>query len=263
MSGPHVGQYLSGVPARVTREALEALVRGEAVDVHLMHRHQSGNYESSRLALVDGELVMLFADRSMSALSPTSPPSTPASSLPSPHGAAEAQEQSSERYVFLDTEFTSLQHPALLSVGMVDEQGTSFYGEINLSVAPAWLTERIGSFARTEVIPQFGRVPGSEAQPDVIARRAVDWLNGLSARIIFVAYDYSADYDLLEELLSLSTTSVTSTLKSTHVAYLLGDGDGAHAASCSYQESARLGLGRHHALADALALRARFNAVHG
>lgn len=63
MSGPDSGRYVSGLPAHDAREIVDALVRGETVEVHLMHRHVSGNYESSQLRLRNGRLEMLFADR--------------------------------------------------------------------------------------------------------------------------------------------------------------------------------------------------------
>jgi hypothetical protein len=63
MSGPHSGQYVSGLPDFDVRALLDALVAGYAVDVHLMHRHKSGNYESSLVHIVAGALVMTFPDR--------------------------------------------------------------------------------------------------------------------------------------------------------------------------------------------------------
>jgi hypothetical protein len=64
MTGPPLGGlYVSGIPCEVAKEFVDALVRGETVDVHLMHRHRSGNYESSSLCLRDGRLVMIFDDR--------------------------------------------------------------------------------------------------------------------------------------------------------------------------------------------------------
>ena len=89
MAGPHGGQYLSGVPVKVARAILMALVRGEVVDVHLMHRHQSGKYEASRLALVDGQLVMLFADRTVPARMSATRSSLPRSDPSSPVEVAE------------------------------------------------------------------------------------------------------------------------------------------------------------------------------
>lgn len=63
MSGPHHGSYVSGLPAADARALVDALEHGREVDVHLMHRHRSGNYESSTLRWVAGTFVMRFADR--------------------------------------------------------------------------------------------------------------------------------------------------------------------------------------------------------
>jgi hypothetical protein len=64
MGGPHTGLYVSGVPFVVQLDIVRRLVRGEAVPVHLMHRHRSGHYESSWLRWSQGVgFVMLFRDR--------------------------------------------------------------------------------------------------------------------------------------------------------------------------------------------------------
>jgi len=63
MNGPNTGLYVSGISPAIERAYIETLSRGEEIEVHLMHRHRSGNYESSRLRLVDGKLVMRFDDR--------------------------------------------------------------------------------------------------------------------------------------------------------------------------------------------------------
>jgi hypothetical protein len=67
MNGPHSGSYVSGVPFAVQRDVVARLVRGETVDVHLMHRHRSGHYESSSLRWSPAGLVMVFADREVDA----------------------------------------------------------------------------------------------------------------------------------------------------------------------------------------------------
>lgn len=64
MSGTHNGSYVSGLPLSEARKLLDALQRGERIPVHLMHRHRSGNYESSELSLTDGRLMMHYPDRS-------------------------------------------------------------------------------------------------------------------------------------------------------------------------------------------------------
>ncbi len=63
MSGPHSGQYVSGIAMPATQALIQALLRGEEIPVHLMHRHVSGNYESSRLRFDGSRLWMYFADR--------------------------------------------------------------------------------------------------------------------------------------------------------------------------------------------------------
>lgn len=62
--GPHGGLYVSGLPPDEATKIVDALLTGEIVDVHLMHRHRSGNYEASSLCRRAGRLIMLFDDRS-------------------------------------------------------------------------------------------------------------------------------------------------------------------------------------------------------
>ena len=64
MSGPYGGLYVSGIPTAVAKELIERLVNGDEIGVHLMHRHVSGNYESSRTRYDGSRLWMLFTDRS-------------------------------------------------------------------------------------------------------------------------------------------------------------------------------------------------------
>lgn len=63
MNGPSSGRYVSALSFEATTALVDALARGDEVDVHLMHRHVSGNYESSTLRLVGGRLVMRYPDR--------------------------------------------------------------------------------------------------------------------------------------------------------------------------------------------------------
>lgn len=64
MGGPYSGRYVSGVPFAVQLEIVRQLSCGETVPIHLMHRHVSGNYESSWLRWSrGGGLVMVYRDR--------------------------------------------------------------------------------------------------------------------------------------------------------------------------------------------------------
>lgn len=67
MSGPYSGRYVSALAPDEVRALLAALQRGARIPVHLMHRHQSGNYEASTLSLADGCLMMHYPDRSEAA----------------------------------------------------------------------------------------------------------------------------------------------------------------------------------------------------
>lgn len=62
MSGPFAGLYVSGLPYEVTRGIVYALAQGQTVQVHLMHRHESGKYKTSSLRFLDGNLVMQYPD---------------------------------------------------------------------------------------------------------------------------------------------------------------------------------------------------------
>ena len=63
MSGPHSGLYVSGIPMPAVEAFIDALLSGDEISVHLMHRHVSGNYESSRLSFDGRRLWMRFDDR--------------------------------------------------------------------------------------------------------------------------------------------------------------------------------------------------------
>jgi hypothetical protein len=63
MEGANAGSYISGVSVAEARAIVDALIAGNIVKVHLMHRHRSGHYESSSLMLREGRLIMKFSDR--------------------------------------------------------------------------------------------------------------------------------------------------------------------------------------------------------
>lgn len=166
--------------------------------------------------------------------------------------------------LFLDTEFCeSTRGSMLLSIGMVSGD-REFYAELAPEVLTRVPRRRLTDFLQMEVLSQFGCVPTAAFSTKAMASDAVLWLNGLGTAKVEVAYDYSVDFTLLEQLLELAPEPLTTSLVPTHVGYLLEDPDGLQAASnCWDALAATRGIRRHHALADALALRARFVAVHG
>lgn len=162
--------------------------------------------------------------------------------------------------VFLDTEFIETRAgPVLISIGMVAAT-THFYGE---RPADSFSAARANRFVREEVLPQFGKCPGVYGNETEIAHGLVAWLNALSAERVEVHYDFSLDYQLLEQLIALVDQPLRPRLDAVHIGYLLADAGGTEAAEQSWAATAAsMGLHRHHALADAMALRARFEAVH-
>jgi hypothetical protein len=161
-------------------------------------------------------------------------------------------------YVFIDTEFTNSSDPQLLSIGLVCETGAECYVELDIST----LREGANTFVQDTVIPQWGltgiEVPGLSAAGAYVR----DWLKLLPANELFICYDYHADMDLLEA--AMAGSEVSQKLVPTHVGYLLGEDTVASAMEQSWDASFGTDcIARHHALADARALRAGFLAMHG
>jgi hypothetical protein len=163
--------------------------------------------------------------------------------------------------VFLDTEFIDGPSPVLLSLGMVYKD-KEFYVELDLD-GPCTSIDTMNDFLVNHVLSKWGAIPGASAGRDVMAGKAALWLERLSLDVVPVVYDYSTDFGLLENLISVLSSPLRIRLEPIHVGYLLEDLDGEAAADAAWMASADRGLGKHHALADALALKARFEAVHG
>ena len=105
-------------------------------------------------------------------------------------------------FVFLDTEFTDLLSPELLSLGLVTLDGREHYGELDLSTETGQARVKASSdFVRHGgVLALWGRVPGAAGTQWEMGRRAGEWLLGLAEESntrIEVAFDYSVDYELL------------------------------------------------------------------
>lgn len=162
--------------------------------------------------------------------------------------------------VFLDTEFsTNLSGEVqLLSLGMCTSEGHEFYAEVALPDAPI----AAGQFLEEHVFPQLGRGLGFSGPLIEVGRAMARWLSALGPKLN-ICYDFSLDYQFVERLVEMVPGELTSNLEPTHIGYLLEDDDGIRAADASWAGTeAQRGLRRHHALADAIALRARFLAVH-
>ena len=165
-----------------------------------------------------------------------------------------------KKHVFIDAEFTSEENPELLSMGLVCEDGQEHYVEIlDLEVQ-----SHANSFVQESVLPQWGLKGMQVPHTAALGAHVAQWLQGLDARELFICYDYHTDMDLLEGALALLDLSKYPKLLPTHVGYLLGDASVMRAMATSWRLSQQADhIARHHALADARALRAGFLDMHG
>jgi hypothetical protein len=105
---------------------------------------------------------------------------------------------SNQKMVFIDTEFTDLLDPRLISIGMVAETGEELYIEIPFSF------KHCSEFVREAVLPQLGKVPEAFCPLPRLRDRIITFLARVRAGEgeIVVAYDYSTDWWLLHEAIN-------------------------------------------------------------
>lgn len=181
-----------------------------------------------------------------------------------------------EPLLFLDCEFTSLEAPELLSLALVPLDGHAEALYLELSTGSESFRDRqarANTFVRNQVLPQLGRPSlsnGRHASDRDLGASLASWLfsRAAVAGALHIAYDYHTDFDLLEQALRAAGewARIESALMPMHVGYLWSDPEACVAAHRSWQAhevGAQPQLRRHHALADARALRHAYLAVHG
>jgi hypothetical protein len=101
--------------------------------------------------------------------------------------------------VFIDTEFTDLQHRELISIALVAENGSEFYGE-----SSDFDRSRCSGFVQEVVLPQLG-TPAARSMPYLELRREVqEWLRQFPRRDHpVICYDFDGDLKLLEKLIGV------------------------------------------------------------
>lgn len=98
--------------------------------------------------------------------------------------------------LFIDTEFTDFDYPQLISIGLVAEDGESFYAEL----ADGWCRESCSAFVLKEVLPQL--TGGDFFQERSYARRRLsEWLAEFGATVRVVSDAPGYDWTLMMELL--------------------------------------------------------------
>jgi len=98
---------------------------------------------------------------------------------------------------FIDTEFSDFQTPELLSIAIVGETGSEFYGE-----RTDFNPERCSDFVRAVVLPQFGQID-SRAMVLVSLRQELrNWVAEIpSTSKPMICYDHAVDLAMLQFLL--------------------------------------------------------------
>jgi len=150
--------------------------------------------------------------------------------------------------VFLDTEFTDFVQIDLISIGLVTEDGREFYAERN-----DYHREDCSSFVVAEVLPLLNRVPGAKCSSAHLSFRLREWFASLE-KSVTVAFDYTSDWELLADALQgerLTDLPANLSEKLFIDHEVLSDAKFREA----YENSFEPNWPRHHALADARALR--------
>jgi RimJ/RimL family protein N-acetyltransferase len=156
-------------------------------------------------------------------------------SLPPPRATLERDD--SRNFVFLDSEFTNLRVPTLMSVGAVSTDRTAFYCELQ-----GWPEDEASEFVRTTVVPLLD----GDAVPLSMAREAFStWLAERGRdRPVTIVSDSGYDRNSLMSLLGAEELPQNVAWRRVPVPYEFLDA-----------VVAQLGLRRHHALDDARGLR--------
>ncbi|MDP3672674.1 MAG: 3'-5' exoribonuclease [Telluria sp.] len=97
--------------------------------------------------------------------------------------------------IFLDTEFTDFIDCDLVSIGMITEDGQSFYAE-RTDFNYDWCND----FVRSAVWAHLGADPNAKVKRDELRERLVSWFKTLPASVQ-VAADSFTDWELLIDAL--------------------------------------------------------------
>jgi hypothetical protein len=176
--------------------------------------------------------------------------------------------------VFLDTEFTNFHQPQLLSLGMVSLAGDECYAEIDVETMEGRLA-LVGAseFVRgPEVLGQWGKVSGAAMSAWAMGERAGQWLAGQAdlheasgaAHQLEICADYAGDFELLERVLRDANhwDRLRHRIRFHDISRMLARAlPDIAAQECFADLAKRRGITQHHALADALGMRAGYMAV--
>jgi hypothetical protein len=155
--------------------------------------------------------------------------------------------------VWLGCEFTSIEEPELLSVGLISEDGRECYVEL----LDEGLKRRSSEFVHQQVLPLFGRIPESRAvDGQDMCRRLERFLLAMGGEVELL-YDHKTDRDLVLRALERAQhwRDIERQLSWRNVSIETCSDQATDAMDAVFRAAELIGLGRHHALVDARALR--------
>lgn len=158
-------------------------------------------------------------------------------------------------FVFLDTEFTNFKNPRLLSLALVSEDRREFYAELT-----DYDVDACSDFVCENVLPLFGRVPGAACTRPQLTERLREWFQQFQEPVNIV-YDYAGDRDLLTSITAGHPTQDLEQPK--NIAQKIQFGENTISDPTFERAAARTYSNewpKHHALADARALLAGYQA---
>jgi uncharacterized protein (DUF2384 family) len=175
-------------------------------------------------------------------------------------------------HVFVDTEFTSLLDPHLLPVGLVTPDGREHCVELDL--ASEFRRARLAITpwdVRENILDKFGAMPDAKCDSEwKLGQRVGTWLlrlaEGSPDGRIELLYDYGVDYELLVSALDECNLwpQVRVAASQANIGAQTGTLRPELASDATFRALRRRtpSLLRHHALEDALALRAALQTWH-
>lgn len=115
------------------------------------------------------------------------------------HGKPQKQEkfETQTMLLLLDTEFTDILNPELISLGLVSADGRyEFYAELT-----DFNRRACTRFVWKEVLPKLGQIPAAKADRATVAAAFTAWLAELPSSIVEIGFDFDGDWSLIEPLI--------------------------------------------------------------
>ena len=99
--------------------------------------------------------------------------------------------------VFIDTEFTDLFEPILISIGMVSDTGEEFYAEV------PYPDYKCSAFVREAVLPLLRIEPQAPFTLTEMPTAMLKWFDVLrrQSETIYLCFDYQTDWDLFIDIM--------------------------------------------------------------